>query len=167
MTAKDVISATIKPDHLLSMRHVDSELSLLEVLPRLLDAPERMLSVSRQGETIGVIDEVSLLEGLGRLIADRDDSSVIAVECDPAQYSASMLAHAVEDSNAHLVDLISHPGENGKLNVTLRVRSEDPTEAMRNLERYGYSVVEHSNGSDAATSILAERIAALQALINV
>lgn len=164
MTAKDVISTH---ENLPPLKSVDSGMPLLEVLPHLLDAPGRLLGVSEEGKMVGVIDEVSLLEGLGRMIAPRDDSSVLVVESAPQDYSASLLARAVEDVDAHLVDLISHPAADGKLHVTLRVRTTDPTQAAMSLERYGYHVVESTRGNEADASILAERLASLQALINV
>lgn len=164
MTAKDAISTNVNQSPL---RAVESDMPLLEVLPRLLDAPGRLLGVTRGGDTLGVIDEVSLLEGLGRLIAPRDDSSVLLVECAPHDYSASALAHAVEDVDAHLVDLISHPTADGKLHVTLRVRTTDPTQAAMSLERYGYRVIEAPHAPDIDNAILAERLASLQTLLNV
>lgn len=168
MRAKDVLSPRVSETLLLPMRKVDSEISLLEVLPLLLEAPGRMLGVSREGEEIGIIDEVSLLEGLGRFIAERDDSSVVTVECLPSQYSASSIAHAVEDADMHLVDMISHPADDGMVRVTLRVRSEDPSAAIGSLERYGFRVVERSgHAHDPAAELLSERIASLQALMNV
>lgn len=167
MRAKDILSSRNKELPLLPMKSVDSEMPLLEVLPHLLDAPGRLLGVSQEGEALGFIDEVSLLEGIGRMIAERDDSSVITVECQPSQYSASSLAHAVEDAGFHLVDLISHPAEEGMIRVTLRVRSIDPMPVISSLERYGYRVIDRSARMDAQSALLAERIASLQALINV
>lgn len=167
MRAKDVISPRLSDTALLPMKVVDSEMPLLEVLPHLLDAPGHMLGVEGDGASLGIIDEVSLLEGLGRLIAPRDDSAVITIECDPSQYSASAIAHAVEDVDVHLVDLISHPAPDGMIHVTLRVRSLDPTSAIRSLERYGYHTVEAQMASDADAEILSERLASLQALMNV
>lgn len=168
MTAKDVISRNSNPEHLLPMKTVDPQMPLLEVLPHLLDAPGRLLGVvGGDGEQMGIIDQISLLEGLGRMIATRDDSSVLTVECNPRDYSASQLAHAIEDADVHLVDLISAPSDKGKLRVTLRVRALDPTAAIHSLERYGYEVVESGSAESEVDSILAERLASLQALINV
>lgn len=164
MTAKDVISTQ---KNLPTLKTVDSSMPLIEVVPHLLDAPGRLLGVSHDGEMMGVIDQGSLLEGLGRMIAPRDDSSVLVVESAPQDYSASLLARAVEDVDAHLVDLISHPSSDGMLHVTLRVRTTDPTQAVMSLERYGYRVLESAPGGEADASILAERLASLQALINV
>ena len=164
MTAKDVITTR---DTLPALRTVDSDMPLLEVLPRLLDAPGRLLGVSDGENPLGVIDEISLLEGLGNLIAPRDDSSVLLVECAPHDYSASVIAHAVEDVGTHLVDLISHPADDGMLHVTLRVRTTDPTEVAMSLERYGYRVLESPVAPDLENTLLAERLASLQALMNV
>lgn len=167
MTAKDVINPLSVSGPLSPINTVNADMPLLEVLPHLLDAPERLLGVTDAGESIGMIDSASLLAGLGRFIAVRDDSSIITVECTPSQYSASALAHAVEDADMHLVDLMSRPADGGKLLVTLRVRSTDPTAAIHSLERYGYRVVTASHGDTAAERLIAERLASLNVLMNV
>ena len=170
MTAKDLISIHSKASENHSNEKVDSEMGFLDVLPRLLDTGNRQLTVvDDEGNPMGVIDQASLLEGLGRMIAARDDCSVITVDCAPEDYSASVLAHAIEDSDAHLVDLFTSPGENGRLTVTMRVRHSDPTAAVRSLERYDYHVVEAHGSANSIQSIeiATERLLALQALMNV
>lgn len=169
MTAKDILSIRKPAKEEMPPIKVEWDMPLLDVIPRLLDSGKRELTVMEEGETIGIIDQTSLLEGIGKMIAARDDCSVITLECDPRDYSASSIAHAVEDSDAHLVDLISAPAENGHLTVTLRVRHSDPTAAVRSLERYDYHVVEaHSSGDTfQSMEIATERLLALQALMNV
>lgn len=165
--AKDVISPTGCPTYGAVEKTVPSAMPLVDVLPRLLDAPHRLLGVEEGGRYLGVIDQTSLLEGLGREIAPRDDASVIILECAPADYSASRIAHAVEDSDAHLVDLLTAPAERGMLRVTLRVRLNDPTTAVHNLERYGYEVIEASGANYQDAGLAFERLLGLQALLNV
>lgn len=169
MTAKEILSPgkTVAERH--PIRMVEADMPLLEVLPRLLDTPMRELGVSDGDVSIGVIDQASMLEGIGRMIAARDDCSTITVECRPEEYSASLLAHAVEDSDAHLMDLITTPQEDGNMQVTLRVRHSDPSAAVRSLERYEFHVVEaHGNEDDPRdAAIAAERLLALQTLLNV
>ena len=165
--AKDVISNTGGYIRAKAEKTVPSDMPLVDVLPRLLDAPGRLLGVEEEGECIGIIDQSSLLEGIGREITPRDDSSVIIVECAPGDYSASRFAHAVEDSDAHLVDLWSAPAEEGRLKVTLRVRLADPTPAVHSLERYGYEVVEASGAAYQDAGLAIERLLGLQALLNV
>lgn len=148
---------------------IEADLPVIEVIGRLLDTDSRQLEVVEDGETMGIIDQTSLLEGVGRMIAPRDDCSVITIECDPEDYCASQLAHAVEDSDAHLVDLFTSPGKNGRMIVTLRVRHSDPTAAVRSLERYNFNVVEaRSSGVNMQSmEIATERLLSLQALMNV
>lgn len=167
MRAKDVISVKSLSTPLLPKKTVDSDMSLLDVLPLLLESPERILGVSREGEMLGVIDADSLLDGMGRMLPQRDDSSVITIECQPSQYSASAIAHAVEDADMHLVDLFTRPSANGNIRVTLRVRSLDPLPAISSLQRYGYDVVDSSPVADSQVALLSERLASLQALMNV
>ncbi|MCH5242200.1 MAG: hypothetical protein J1F67_07220 [Muribaculaceae bacterium] len=169
MTAKDILSFRKPQSSQMPDSQIESEMPLIDIIPRLLDTKNRELTVVENGEELGIIDQSSLLEGIGRMIAPRDDCSVITVECAPEDYSASILAHAVEDSDAHLVDLFSTPGENGQVKVTLRVRHSDPTAAVRSLERYDFHVLEaHSSGdSIQSVEIATERLLSLQALMNV
>lgn len=165
--AKDVISRIPAVEESYAGVKVPGAMPLVDVLPRLLDAPGRIVEVEEEGASIGVIDQTSLLEGLGRMIAPRDDSSLITVECAPADYSASQLARAVEDSDAHIVDLWSVPAECGKIHVTMRVRQADPTSAVHNLERYGYEVIESVGAENRNAEVAFERLLALNTLLNV
>ncbi len=165
--AKDVISRIQPLQESFAGVTVSGEMPLVDVLPRLLDAPGRIVGVEEDGERVGVIDQTSLLEGLGRMIPARDDSSLVTLECAPADYSASRISHAVEDSDAHIVDLWSSPAENGKIRVTLRVRRSDPTPTVHNLERYGYDVVEASASDYQDAEVAWERLLALNTLLNV
>ena len=169
MTAKDILSIKKIGDSVGADTRIDSDMPIIDIIPRILDSRNRELTVMENGEPIGIIDQSSLLEGLGRMIAPRDDCSVITVDCAAEDYSASLLAHAVEDSDAHLVDLFSSPGENGRVLITLRVRHSDPTAAMRSLERYDFHVIEsHSSGDTIERmEIATERLLSLQALMNV
>ena len=169
MTAREILSPGKTVAESRPVRCIEADMSLLEVLPRLLDTPRHEVGVSEDGVSLGVIDQTSLLEGLGRMIAPRDDCSVITIECSPEEYSASSLARAVEDSDTHLVDLLTAPDADGHLKVTLRVRNSDPTSTVRSLERYDYRVVDaHGSGSTMeAANIAAERLMALQVLLNV
>ena len=165
--AKDVISRTHIAADSFSGPRVPEEMPVVDVLPRLLDAPGRILGVGDSDHFAGVIDQTSLLEGLGMMIMPRDDSSLVTVECAAGDYSASRLAHAVEDSDAHLVDLWSAPAENGKVRVTLRIRLNDPTPAVHNLERYGYEVVDTASAGYQDAEVAFERLLALNTLLNV
>lgn len=167
LRAKDIISGSraVALEHV--EREVDGMMPLVDVLPRLLDAPGRLIGVRLEGALIGVVDERSLLEGIGEMLPGRDDSCVVTVECAPGDYSAERLARAVEDVDAHLVDLWSRPASDGNLEVSLRVRRTDPTPVVHSLERYGYEVTDVAGRDyqDEETAIM--RLLELHKLLNV
>lgn len=168
MTAKEIMTPGC--DMLISPSRttITADTHIVETLHRLLDSADHRLDVVEGDQRIGCITSDSLLNGLGAFLAPRDDSSLVVMECTPQNYSASSLAHAVEDADTHLVDLWSAPADNGRLRVTLRVRRADPTPVVRSLERYGFDVVDTFSTSLSMQSEMAlERIQALQAILNV
>ncbi len=89
------------------------------------------------------------------------DSSMITVMCDPMQYSASTIARAIEDCDAHLLNLNvtadSEPG--GRMAVELRIDHRNPARAIHSLERYGYEVAGADyQADDAETEQMRDRI---------
>ncbi len=167
MRAKDIMAPGCGTPHIKPFRNVGEDMPVVNVLPRLLDSPDGKLGVKEAGELVGVIDRDSLLDGIGRMIAARDDCSVITVECSPADYSASRIAHAVEDTDAHLVDLWSVPSDGGRMRVTLRVRRDDPSSTVHSLERYGYDVVSAYGNDYGDSDMAAMRLLELKTLMNV
>lgn len=104
---------------------------------------------------------------LQNTLIPRDDCSLIKLQCDPADYSASILTHACEDVGAPVVDLLTSPNDGTTITVTMRLRCEDPSPAIHSLERYGYEVTEAEGNRYADARISAERLLELQALLNV
>ena len=82
-----------------------------------------------------------------------------------AQFSASSIARAVEDCDAHLINLnvTSDRTDGGELVVDLRINHRHGEAVARSLERYGYTVA--SIGGDAfdapGVSVARERIGEL------
>lgn len=72
-------------------------------------------------------------------------------------YSASAIARAVEDCDAHLINLnvlADRPSEApGQCLVALRVDHRNASAVARSLERYGYRILdlEHAPGADSDT----------------
>lgn len=75
------------------------------------------------------------------------EESHILLGCRREDFSASRIAHAVEDCDAHLINLnvlgMEHP-ESETL-VDIRVNRRNPVEVARSLRRYGYDVLEIDN----------------------
>lgn len=176
MTIKDAISTRLTTDP--PTRIINAAVPIIEALPMLLDTPDRQLGIEDHGTMLGVVTEASMLDTLGRLIVPRDDSSVITAECPADHYSASAIAHAVEDADSHLVDLLTGPAQypdagmpadayNDRIRITLRVRTLQPEHVIQSLERYGYTVVDTGGRPSPEAELFAERLASLNTLLNV
>lgn len=89
-----------------------------------------------------------------QLFAPAADTSSLLVACDRRDYSASRLARAVEDADAHLLNLnvtslLADDVPDGTVVVALRVGRRDPRPVARSIERYGYDVLDFAgDGSD-------------------
>ena len=101
------------------------------------------------------------------------ESSRLLVGCRREDYSASRIAHAVEDCNAHLLNLnVTDMGQNaayddddygvsdGKFPVMcdIRVSHRNAESISRSLERYGYTVLMSTDSETQDDSTLRRRI---------
>lgn len=87
-----------------------------------------------------------------RLYPITEDSSEITVVCRRDDYSAAIIARAVEDSDCHLLNLnvtADRPAgtSDSSIVVELRINRRDPSAAARSLERYGYEVTDTRSAS--------------------
>ncbi len=88
------------------------------------------------------------------LFAPAAEASLLLVACRRADYSASRMARAVEDADAHLLNLnvTALPADDfmpDSVVVALRVGRRDATPVVRSLERYGYEVLDFASDSPA------------------
>lgn len=149
------------------MPAIDAGADIFQVLHLLSLSPEKSLRVVADGIVVGAIDSEALIASLCSVTNPGDDDSLVTVECNPEDFSASLLAHAVEDADAHLTDMLSSLTPEGRMRVTLRIHRRDPAAAIRSLERYGYNVVDATSRDQALPAVLDERLAALQVFLNV
>ncbi len=86
------------------------------------------------------------------LMPPMDEASRLVVACHPGDFSASAIARAIEDTNAHLVNLnvTERRLDDGRLTVELRTNHRNPAAAARSLERYGFEVLDHDGSPDSA-----------------
>lgn len=97
------------------------------------------------------------------------ESCELTIECSRRDYSASAIARAVEDADAHLMNLNVTAAEPsaGTIYVQLRISHRNAGCVARSLERYGYGVVDIHSGFDADTELTAMRIDELLAQIEI
>lgn len=82
-------------------------------------------------------------DALARLFPWQPDVSVLTVTCRPENYSASVIARAVEDCDAHLLNLnvTAERADNGELVIEIRINRANPDTVARSLVRFGYEPV--------------------------
>lgn len=109
------------------------------------------------------------------------DSARLLVGCRRGDYSASRLAHAVEDCNAHLINLNVTAAESGNdfstdldfadpkfpIVVDLRVNMRNADAIARSLERYGYTVLDTDAPESADKDIARDHLNHLWRYLNV
>ncbi|MDE6783527.1 MAG: hypothetical protein K2J17_07385 [Paramuribaculum sp.] len=102
------------------------------------------------------------------LFPDAGESSRLTIVCRREDYSASRLSHAVEDADAHILNLNitdEVPFEGG-ITVELRISHRHGSAVARSVERYGYTVTRIS-GHDEMMQLTRERLDELMAHLNV
>ncbi len=116
--------------------------------------PKDNISTSKTPQTDVKIHD---LEHLFPYVAE---SSELTIECSRSDYSASTIARAIEDAEAHLLNLNVTAAEStaGMIQVALRVSHRNAGSVARSLERYGYNIVEIHSGYDADSALTALRI---------
>lgn len=104
-----------------------------------------------------------------RLFPVVEECCELSVACYRADYSASRIAHAVEDVDAHLLNLnvTSAITDHGEVVVDLRVNRRSPDSVARSLERYGYRVVDTRSDASQPDSTLRSRVGELLLHINI
>ena len=112
---------------------------------------------------LGAIDRDSALAAVSRLFPQLNEYTELTIACPPSQYSASAIAHAVEDADAHLLNLNVTAGTepDSLTTVMLRVNHSRGESVARSLQRYGYETVEMTGDPGMFHTEMAERVNAL------
>lgn len=115
------------------------------------------------------VDAQLALHDEANLFPAVDDAVEISIACSPEDYSASRIARAIEDCDAHLLNLnvTARHLPDGFMAVLLRAGMRNPDSAVRALERYGFRVVEVHSPVDLADDSLHSRIDELFTHLNV
>lgn len=179
MTAKDAISPqntflTSSPEDKKAdsarKKPVSASSPLTMALERMASGEEVVTVIDDVTETpIGIIDRESMIKAVAGLFPQLDESAELTITCPPSQYSASAIAHAVEDADAHLLNLNVTAGTepNSLTTVLLRVNHSRGESVARSLARYGYETVEIATPAGMPASDMIERARAFMRYLEV
>lgn len=111
--------------------------------------------ISVQNPAITVSPEARL----GHLFPLVEESSTLLLACRRGDYSASRIARAVEDCDAHILNLnVTADSEaDSRIIAELRVSHRNPESVSRSLERYGYEVIDAEGSPLADESLMRDR----------
>jgi len=94
-----------------------------------------------------------------RLFPEIAEWSTIKLTCGAGDYSASVISRAVEDCDAHVLNLnVTAERMDGTNDVVveLRVSHANAMSVARSLERYGYTVLSTDSSSENLVDEIAE-----------
>lgn len=107
---------------------------------------------------------------LTRLFPPVEESSTLLLSCRRGDYSASRIARAVEDCDAHLLNLnVTSDTDrfDNRIVVEIRVSHRNPLSVARSLERYGYEVDDFDGSNAADSELMRSRLAELMHYLEV
>lgn len=133
---------------------------LTMVLERMASGEEVVTVIDDVTEVpVGVIDHTAMIKAIAGLFPQLDECAELTITCPPSQYSASAIAHAVEDADAHLLNLNVTAGTepDSLTTVLLRVNHSRGESVAKSLARYGYDTIEIATPSGLPASEMMER----------
>lgn len=98
-----------------------------------------------------------------------EDATELIVSTNPDDYSAARIARAVEDCNAHLLNLNVTDARtpDGNMIVDLRVNHRNGDHVARSLERYGYEVIEYNSADSLSIDTARDRVNEILRILNI
>lgn len=167
MTARDFIAPLANVEIAPDTPVASPDDTLFSLITTMVETGAEHVLIAEEGISLGCISRHALIDALAPWLSSADETSVIILECHPEDYSASLIAHAVEDVDAHLLTLLTAPSAGTMMRVCLRVRLADPASAIHSLERYGFRVVDAFGAGEGDLTALSERLEALKVFLNV
>jgi predicted transcriptional regulator len=149
--------------------YVDEEQHLFEVIGI---ASRLKLSVvpvlDNKNHFKGVITTSDLVRNLAGISSMDQPGAIIVLELVSRDCSLSQIAQIVEGNNVKVLSTyITSPPESTKLEVTLKVNSNDLTSVIRTFERYNYEVKTWVSNSDSMDRFYSERFDLLMKYLNI
>jgi acetoin utilization protein AcuB len=116
----------------------------------------------------GVITANDLIRHIAVISSMDQPGAIVVLELIERDYSLSQIAQIVESNNIKVLSMyITSPPESTKLEVTLKLNSNDLTSVIRTFERYNYDVKTWVASSDSIDQFYQERFDLLMKYLNI
>lgn len=105
---------------------------------------------------------------MAHLFPFNPDSTRFVVTCRRSDYSAGRIARAIEDCNAHILNLnvTDQALDDDLIAVDIRVDRQDTASIARSLARYDYTVVGSTDDYSAVSDTERERVTELLRILD-
>jgi acetoin utilization protein AcuB len=116
----------------------------------------------------GVITTTDLVRYLASISSMDQQGGIIVLELIERDYSLSQIAQIIESNNVKVLSMyITSPPDSTRLEVTVKVNSNDLTSVIRTFERYNYDVKTWVTSDDSMDKFYSERFDLLMKYLNI
>jgi len=116
---------------------------------------------------IGLITLQDLLQGMSKVTAIEKNGAMIVLEMNVHDYSLSLISQIIESNNAKILSMyISDSEETMKMNVTIKINTNDITSIIQSFNRYNITVAGSFGGESDADTLYEDRLNALFRYLN-
>ena len=106
----------------------------------------------------GVITTSDLIRHIAGISSMDQPGGIVVLEMIERDYSLSQIAQIVESNNIKVLSMyVTSPPESTKLELTLKLSSNDLTSVVRTFERYNYDVKTWVSSNDSIDQFYQER----------
>ena len=116
----------------------------------------------------GVITTTDLVRYLAGISSMDQQGGIIVLELIERDYSLSQIAQIVESNNVRVLSMyITSPPDSTRLEVTIKVNTNDLVSVIRTFERYNYDVKSWVTSDDSMDKFYSERFDLLMKYLNI
>lgn len=116
----------------------------------------------------GVITTIDLVRNLAGISSMDQPGGIIVLELIERDYSLSQIAQIVEGNNVKVLSMyVTSPPDSTKLEVTIKVNTNDLVSVIRTFERYNYDVKTWVTSDDSMDRFYSERFDLLMKYMNI
>jgi CBS domain-containing protein len=116
----------------------------------------------------GVITSQDLIKHLAEMSSLDQPGAIIVIELTERDYSLSQIAQIIESNDIKAVCMyITSPADSTKLEITIKLNSNEISSVVRTFERYNISVKTWLTSSDSIDKFYNERFDLLMKYLNI
>jgi predicted transcriptional regulator len=116
----------------------------------------------------GVITTNDLIRYIAGISSMDQHGGIIVLELVERDYSLTQIAQIIESNNVKILSMyITSPPESTKLEVALKVNTNDLSSVIRTFERYNYEVKTWASMDDSMENLYSERFDLLMKYLNI